>query len=173
MKVPYRRIMIFGRPGSGKSTFAYALHTATGIPLYHLDKYFYTSNWVERNYAQFMQIQEELVDQDTWIIDGNCTRSFETRWARADLVIYFDIPKHLCYWRVGKRFFSKDPCIDDRAEGCKERLSWKLLTYMWSFDQRVALSVSSLRKAYPATYHRINSDREAQCLLKSLVEEST
>ena len=160
--------MIFGRPGSGKSTFAYKLHQHTGIPLYHLDKYFYTSHWVERNYEEFMQIQQDLVDRDSWIIDGNCTRSFETRWARADLVIYFALPRYLCYWRVLKRFFSRNPLLDDRAEGCEEIISWKLLKYMWTFDQRVAQSVVFLQKTYPATYCSVHSDKEAEHILTNI-----
>lgn len=39
----YQKICIFGRPGSGKSTFALQLHKKLNLPLYHLDKYFYKS----------------------------------------------------------------------------------------------------------------------------------
>ncbi len=77
------KIMIFGRPGSGKSTFAYQFHKATETPLYHLDKYFYTTNWVERDYQEFLADQQRLVNQKAWIIDGNCTRSFEMRWSKS------------------------------------------------------------------------------------------
>ena len=33
----YRRMIVIGCPGSGKSTFSYRLRNRTGIPLYHLD----------------------------------------------------------------------------------------------------------------------------------------
>ena len=39
-----RKIMIFGRPGSGKSTFAVKLSRSIVFPLYHLDKYFYIND---------------------------------------------------------------------------------------------------------------------------------
>lgn len=45
----FEYIMIFGKPGSGKSTFAFWLHQKTKIPLYYLDKYIYLQNWQERN----------------------------------------------------------------------------------------------------------------------------
>ena len=32
-----KKVIVIGCPGSGKSTFARALHNKTGIPLYHLD----------------------------------------------------------------------------------------------------------------------------------------
>jgi len=36
--LPFSKVMIFGRPGSGKSTFALALSQKTGLPLHHLDR---------------------------------------------------------------------------------------------------------------------------------------
>jgi len=44
MQEPYhspKRIMIFGIPGSGKSFFAVRLGKLLGIPVEHLDRYFY------------------------------------------------------------------------------------------------------------------------------------
>ncbi len=164
-----KRIMIFGRPGSGKSTFAVILYKATGIPLYHLDKYFYVQNWVERNYTNFLDIQQTMVTQDSWIIDGNSTKSLEMRWARADVVLYFNYPRWLCYWRVFKRLFSSDPHIDDRAEGCLEKMSWGLLKYMWSFEQRVNPIIATLQHQYPnATVYEICYDNELKALYKKV-----
>lgn len=51
-----KKIMIFGRPGSGKSTFATWLSQSLDLPLHHLDKHFYIRNWVERDYNEFLQI---------------------------------------------------------------------------------------------------------------------
>ena len=57
-----------GRSESGKSTFAYELHQKINFPLYHLDKYFFTDYWQERHYKEFIAIQQELVNQEQWII---------------------------------------------------------------------------------------------------------
>lgn len=144
----YSRIMIFGRPGSGKSTFALKLSKITGLPLYHLDKYFFESNWVERDYNEFLEIQQSLVNQDKRIIDGNSTKSFEMRYAKADLAIYFNYPRSICYWWIFKRLFSKDKQIDDRAENCNETVRLSLLKYMWSFEERVAKQLADLKNKY-------------------------
>jgi adenylate kinase family enzyme len=32
--------MVFGHPSGGKSSFAYGIHQALGLPLHHIDKYF-------------------------------------------------------------------------------------------------------------------------------------
>ena len=61
--------MIFGRPGSGKSTFATWLSNFYPLPIYHLDKYFYIRNWLERDYNEFLEIQENIVNSESWIID--------------------------------------------------------------------------------------------------------
>jgi len=150
--------MIFGLPGSGKSTLAMTLSQSLKLPFYHLDKYFYVENWVERDKKDFLTIQQKLVEQDTWIIDGNAIRSLEMRYARADLVLYFCVPRPLCLGRLIKRRFFKDTSIQDRAKGCRERLPFHLIRYMWTFDHRVRPILEQLQKAYPTTpFYKIRS----------------
>lgn len=145
----YKKIMIFGRPGGGKSTFALKLHQLTKIPLHHLDRYFYEANWVERDYQEFLKCQQSIVDSRCWIIDGNSTKSLEMRYSKADLVLYFNFPRYVCYWRIFKRLFDKDPAIEDRAHGCNETIRINLLRYMWNFEKRVARQLVELREKYP------------------------
>ena len=162
-----KRIMVIGRSGSGKSTFAWQLHKATKIPVYHLDKFFFTDFWIEQDYQQFLKIQEVLVNQDTWIIDGNSTKSFEMRYQRAQCCLYFNFPRYLCYWRVFKRLFYKDACIEDRANNCPETVRWSLLKYMWGFEKRVDPILSRLKNNYPTVnFIEIRSDRQLKKLLK-------
>lgn len=147
----YQRIMIFGLPGSGKSTFAVHLARQLNLPLYHLDKHFFVENWVEREKAGFLNLQQEIVNKNRWIIDGNAIGSLEMRYARADLVLYFRISRPLCLKRLVQRRFFKDLSIQDRAEGCEERLRFSLVRYMWKFNHRVQPLVHKLREAYPKT----------------------
>lgn len=144
-----RRIVIFGRSGSGKSTFAMKLGKNLKLPVYHLDKYFFLENWVPRNYEEFLKIQKCLVKNDSWIIDGNNSKSLEIRYKKADLVLYFNYPRFLCYWRVFKRLFFKDPTIKDRAFGCNETIRFELLKYMWGFEKKLARKVEFLTNKYP------------------------
>ncbi len=154
-----KRIMIMGRSGSGKSTFAYELHQKTGFPLYHLDKFFFQDYWEERNYEEFIAIQQGLVDQEQWIIDGNSTKSFEMRYKCADVCLYLNFPRTLCYWRVFKRLIYKEVSIDDRADNCREKVSWSLLKYMWGFENRVDPILNLLKQNYPdVRFIEINSD---------------
>lgn len=143
--------MIFGRPGSGKSTFASGLSDALNLPLHHLDKHFYTENWVERNYEAFLNIQQNIVKEETWIVDGNSTRSLEMRWSRATLILYFNFPRLTCYFRILKRLFNPNRDIDDRAPGCHETIRLSLVKYIWSFEKRVAKHITLFKEKYPNT----------------------
>jgi len=131
-----------------------------GLPLHHLDRHFFTRNWVERDYDEFMSIQHDLVDQEQWIIDGTQVRSLEVRYARADVSIYINYPFWLCLWRILKRRFFKDPRILDRAEGCAEKVSWKLIVYTWRFRKRISDPIPMLRQKYPEVrFFEVNSDK--------------
>jgi len=164
-----KRIMIFGVPGSGKSTFSLKLSRLLNLPLFHLDKYFFVSGWEERNYEEFLQIQKGLVDQDSWVIDGNATRSFEMRFSRADIVIYFRFNRLLCLWRIFKRLVHKHPHISDRAEGCTENIRFRLIKYLWGFPQRVKQTIENLRLKYPeATFYELQNNEQAHSFLNTL-----
>jgi len=155
--------MIFGRAGSGKSTWALKLHHATGLPVYHLDKYFFESHWVERNYPEFLNMQQALVDQEKWIIDGNCIRSLEMRFAKADVVLYFRYPRLRCLVRLFRRLYDKNKRVDDRAPHCPERVTFRLVRYMWFFEGRVKATLQYLKRTYPETlFMEIRSERDLQ-----------
>ncbi len=147
------KIMIFGRPGGGKSTFAVEIQKILKIPLYHLDKYFFIENWTksweEREYEEFLKIQQELVDKGQWIIDGNCLASLENRYSKATHCFYFNLSRIICIWRVLKRYFNKNTEIDDRPKNCKETITFKFVKYIWNFEKRVAPKITFLKKKYP------------------------
>lgn len=146
--------MIFGRPGSGKSTFAILLARSLGLPIHHLDKHFYINDWIERDHNEFLKIQKNIIDTECWIVDGNNIHSLEMRWARSDLVLYFNFPKIICYFRIFKRFLKPNKSFDDRAPGCKETLRLKLLKYMWEFEERVSKNIEFLKKTYTKSIFR-------------------
>jgi len=161
--------MIFGIPGSGKSTFSLKLSRLLNLPLFHLDSYFFVSGWEERNYEEFLQIQKGLVDQDFWVIDGNDTRSLEMRFSKADTVIYFHFNRFLCLWRIFKRRFYERSHPSDRAEGCTETIRFHLIKYLWGFPQRVKQSIEDLRLKYPkAKFYEFQNDKQVDFFLNTL-----
>ena len=101
-----KKIAVFGKPGSGKSTLSKSLSSATGIQLYQLDSIVYKNNGdlVDRN--TYDKKHEGIISSDSWIIDGfGPMGSFYDRLDVADTLVYIDLPYFLSYWLVTKRLF--------------------------------------------------------------------
>lgn len=164
-----KRIVVFGRPGSGKSTFATQLASRLELPVHHLDKHFFLENWVERDRDAFLTIQRALVEQEEWVIDGNAMRSLEMRFARAELALYFRFNPFVCLWRMWKRVFQKNWHIPDLAEGCTKNVRFRLIRYMLQFDKRYRARIDMLRERYPhVRFFLFTSDRDARRFLQEL-----
>ena len=161
-----RKIMIFGCPGSGKSTLTKQLSKKLQIPSYHVDKYFYTNNWQERPTQDFFDDVCAIAAQDSYIIDGNCARMMlERDMVAPDIVIFLEVPLWKCYWRVIKRRFTKDTSIDDRAPDCEERLSLQFLQKMWGYKDKVEARLEKCKIKYPSTtFVRVTNNDELQAL---------
>ena len=130
-----KKIMVVGVTGSGKTTFCQKLSEKINFPLYHLDRYFFTDNWQERPFTDFMHDLNDILHKDQWIIDGNSMHTFSHRLPFAETIIYFKFNRFVCFWGIVKRHFqrlvSKEKNFADRAENCPEKITWKLLKYTW------------------------------------------
>lgn len=166
-----KRVAIFGRPGSGKSVLAKSLSKALDIPLYHLDCHYFAAHWVVRDKAEFLAWQQGIVDHDKWIFDGNNLDSLELRYARADAVIYLNRPRYLCYWRVCKRSLSVGRDTSDRPVDCPDRITWRLLCFMWGFDRLVDRYLPRLRKRHPhVQLHEIEKETDLEAVSQRIIE---
>ncbi|MFN2614770.1 MAG: hypothetical protein ABR552_08170 [Actinomycetota bacterium] len=97
---------MIGPPGSGKSTTARALGVAYGLPVTHIDTLSWQPGWVVTPDEQLLPRMRSIIDQPRWIIDGNYQRVWlDERIARADMVVFLDLPRWLCLSRIVKRRF--------------------------------------------------------------------
>lgn len=169
-----KKFIIFGIPGSGKSTFALHLNELTQLSLYHLDRYFFVEGWKERKYEDFLEIQANLVKQESWIIDGNAIKSLEMRYSQAHIVLYFRFNRLLCLYRIFKRLIFKDHRISDRAEGCSECIRFLLIRYLWGFNERVRTTIGELQEKYPhVQFYEFHCQRDLNAFLDKIKEIST
>lgn len=155
-----KRIAIFGLPGSGKSTFADKLGKKLNLPVHHLDRYFFVANWKERDRDEFLNWQQSRVNEEEWILEGNSIASLEMRFKRADTIIYFKLPRYVCFWRVFMRPFFHDASIIDIPDGCTKNVSFRLLKYLWQFDSEKKEKIQELRSKYPDVKFYTFTNRE-------------
>ena len=98
-----KKIIVIGCPGSGKSTFARALHDKTGIPLYHLDMMYWNADKTTIEKSVFLERLSAVLEKDEWIIDGNYGSTMELRMAACDTVIFLDYPIEICLDGIKER----------------------------------------------------------------------
>ena len=102
-----QKIVIVGPSGAGKSEFARKLHKITNLPLYHLDNIFWKPDKTHLEKQEFDNIISELVKKDSWIIDGDYSRTYEMRIANCDTIIFLDYPIEVCLEGVTQRIGTK------------------------------------------------------------------
>ena len=98
-----KKIIVIGCPGSGKSTFARALHDKTGIPLYHLDMMYWNADKTTVEKSVFLERLSAVLEKDEWIIDGNYCSTMELRMGACDTVIFLDYPLDICLDGIKER----------------------------------------------------------------------
>ena len=139
-----KRILILGPPGAGKSTLAEKIAKATGLPLIHLDHYFFGANWAQPNPETWRKHLEELVTQDTWVMEGQ-RNNLSLRTMRADVVIYLDLPLVLCLWRVVKRRLrTHHTPRSSKREDCPEVITWPFFKYALTFNAKRAWMLETI-----------------------------
>lgn len=169
-----KRIAIIGSPGSGKSTLAKQLQEIYNLPVYHLDQYFFKPNWVASNLDEYKVIHDKICDLDEWIIDGVNLKLMQYRIERADIIIFLDFPRYLCFYRIFKRLFKyygKE--TPGGPQGCFEKLSWAsvpFLKYVWNFKNRYPSKIKELLKNYQSTKktYMLRSQKEIDDFIKSV-----
>lgn len=132
-----QRIVILGCSGSGKSTLANRIGERTGLPVYHLDAYYWKPGWIAADPESFDAEVAILASEERWIIDGNYSRTLDLRLDRSDTVLFFDFPRSVCIYRVLKRRWQyRGQTRADMGEGCMEKIDWSHLKWVWHFRKR-------------------------------------
>lgn len=136
------RVLVIGSSGAGKSTFSRRLADITGLPLIHLDRFFWKPGWVETDKAEWSNTVARALEGERWIIDGNYGGTMEMRLAACDTAIFLDLPRTICTYRVVKRLLVyRRGTRPDMADGCDEHLDLKFIKFVWTYPKRSRPSV--------------------------------
>ena len=131
-----QRVLVLGSGGAGKSTFSAQLARVTQLPLLHLDALYWKPGWVESSKNEWAATVAELVRGERWIMDGNYGGTLAERIEACDTVIFLDMPRHVCLWRVLKRFVRyRGRTRPDMREGCNEQLTFEFLVWIWNYPK--------------------------------------
>ena len=129
-----KRVAVIGSGGAGKSRLATLLGARTGLPVVHLDQRYWGPGWTPVPDDEWEAVVRELAAADEWIIDGNYSPTLPARLARADTVVFLDLPRLVCLWAVTRRalrYWGRSR--PDMAEGVNENLRPAFLRWIWDY----------------------------------------
>jgi adenylate kinase family enzyme len=155
-----QRVVILGRGASGKSTLARRLGEITRLPVMELDKIFWRPGLVATPCDQWATLQEKLVAEGGWIMDGDLGPYdvVEVRVRAADTIVLLDFSLARCAWRAVWR-------------GRERADFWRvLLAYHWRI--RPVLMRAIAKHARTADLHILRSPRALRRFVADVVRES-
>ena len=104
----------------------------------HLDSLSWLPGWVEAPKEEFAAKIREIVQGESWVIDGNYRSwALEERLERADTVIFLDFSRITCVLRALKRWIKYyGQTRPDLGEGCPEKIDMWLIKWIWGYPKR-------------------------------------
>jgi adenylate kinase family enzyme len=172
-----KRVAVFGNAGGGKSTLAKRLAEVTGLPLYTVDKIKFTTGGAAVAEDEYLKVHAALLRQDTWIIDGyGSVASAWERFARADTLVYVDLPLATHAWWVTKRLiqglFVGPP--ESWPEGSPTWSStMSSYSVLWPCHRRLTPKYRQLVADAPAStrVHHLKSPAEMKIFVNAVMRE--
>lgn len=170
-----RRVMVIGGSGAGKSWFARRLGLRTGLPVVHMDQLFWEPGWVAAEEQVFLGRVAAAIAGDRWVMEGNYSRTWPMRLARADTVIFLDIPTATRAWRVAQRVLQSHGTVrSDMAAGCPEQVDLDFFfNWVGGYRRRGRPKALALIATPPEglTVHHLRSPRQVRHFVSSLRRE--
>ena len=136
------RINIIGTAGSGKSTFGKSIAEKLNAPYIQIDELHWKPNWEESADEEFFPKLEKALSRDSWVLDGNYTRTIPIKWKRVQMVVYLDLPFHVVLYRIVKRSLLRGIKNEELWHGNRETV-WK---HLFTRDSMILWTIRSFHK---------------------------
>lgn len=149
----YKKIIIIGNSGSGKTFLAKEISSALSIPVIHLDDLFWTDKTCsqKRSKDQVLNKLAEYSQKDQWIIEGIFGDLIKIPLHKADCLIFLDMD-----WTTCSEGLTQRGAQSSSASDFKALLDWA--EQYWERDS------SASYKLHLSIYHEFNGKK---FLLKS------
>lgn len=172
----FRRVLVVGVTGSGKTTVARAIANDLGLPHVELDELFWGPEWVPNPDERFVRAVESALAGDEWVACGNYhARLSELTWRRADLVVWLDLPKIVSLFQLVRRTLTRIARRQALWHGNKETLRnvffsrESLLAWWWKVQRmEPERTLDRLKGSSQATVVRLRSRRQVTAWLEVL-----
>lgn len=91
-----KKINVIGTSGSGKSHFSKRLAEALNVTYIEMDAILWQQDWKQLDASEFILTIEDVVNQPSFVLDGNHSKTNGVKWAAVDTIIWLD----LGFWRT-------------------------------------------------------------------------
>lgn len=145
-----RRVsVIASASGSGKTTLSRELADRLGAPLVELDALVHGPGWAELPDEELRRLLAPVLAGDGWVIDGGYWGKIgDLVLARADLVVWIDLPVHVWLPRLVRRTVRRVRGREEIWNGNRETLRGAV----WGRDALIPYALRShsrRRRDYP------------------------
>jgi len=169
-----QRVLVAGVAGSGKTTLARRLEATIGLPHTEIDALYHGPNWQPRE--SFVVEVESFTAEPRWITEWQYRSVRPLLAARADTLVWIDLPTPTTLSRVTRRTLRRRFTREELWNGNREGPLWKFFTdpehiVRWSIRTRSKYRtlLGNVESEYPhLNVVRLRSQREVDEWLEEL-----
>jgi adenylate kinase family enzyme len=133
-------VVVIGNSGSGKSTVAARIGRRLGAPHVELDAIYHQQGWVPLPVEELRARVAAAVAGERWVVDGNYSAVRELVWARADTIVWLDLPRLVVFrqivWRTLRRVAARRELWNGNRERWRNFFSLdpaeSIIAWSWS-----------------------------------------
>ena len=172
------RVTVNGTSGAGKTTLARRIADLLGLPHTEMDSLFHGPGWTRL--PDFAAKVDVFTSEPRWVCEYQYDEVRPMIAARADLLVWLDLPVALAMWRVCRRTVSRRLRRAELWNGNREGPLLGLLgdpehvvRYAWSTRHDAAARVDAVRAQRPELpVVRLASPRQVERWLRGPLEEA-
>lgn len=172
-----QRVWVVGNSGSGKTTLAQTLARRLGAEHIELDAINHQPGWQPMGPEAFRSTVAGRLASPTWVVDGNYSAVADLVLARADTVIWLDLPRAKIMRQLAARTVRRGLFREELWNGNRESLRGMLsrdpeksiMLWAWRNHAEYAERYERLAARTELTMVRLRSRAETDAYLAGIV----
>ncbi|MCT1902361.1 hypothetical protein [Oceanobacillus sojae] len=171
MQEEVKKIHIIGGAGSGKTYLARVLSDILAIPAADLDNLFWNKSYgTKKDPAIRDKELEDILSQDSWIMEGVYYAWLDASFEKADQIIVLHTNMYVRQMRIINRFLKRKlRILPTKKENIKDLV--QLLKWNAAYDTNNLVKAQRKIEVYEEKVIHIYSKRELNQLLESIKQK--